>query len=51
MAAGLGADGTGAWCDGYLSGDKVHPSALGAGAIYNQVIKDLPEFKGKTDEE
>ena len=51
MAAGLGADGTGAWTEGYLSGDKVHPSALGAGAIYNQVIKDLPEFKGETDEE
>ena len=51
MAAGLGADGTGAWTEGYLSGDKVHPSALGAGAIYNQVIKDLPEFKGESEEE
>lgn len=44
MAAGLGADGTGAWSEGCLSGDNVHPSAMGAEAIYNQVIADLPEF-------
>ena len=51
MAAGLGADGTGAWTEGYLHTDKVHPTARGAEAIYKQVIKDLPEFTGKTEEE
>ena len=44
MAAGLGADGTGAWTQGCLHTDNVHPTAKGALAIYNQVITDLPEF-------
>ena len=44
MAAGLGADGTGAWTEGYLHTDNVHPTNAGAEAIYNQVAKDFPEF-------
>ena len=45
MAEALGADGTGRWTDGYLNlNDNVHPTAAGAEAIYNQVVKDLPEF-------
>lgn len=45
VASGVGADGTGAWTEGYLSSDKVHPSASGAEAIYRQVALDFPDFK------
>ena len=44
MAAGVGADGTGAWTAGYLYSDNVHPSVEGAKAIYRQVKIDFPEF-------
>ena len=45
MAAALGADGTGAWTDGYLHADNVHPTVEGSVAIYHCVIANLPEFK------
>lgn len=45
MAAAVGADGTGAWAEDMLSTDNVHPSASGSAAIYQQVKKDLAEFK------
>ena len=44
IAEALGADGTGAWTDGYLSTDNVHPTAAGSQAIYNAVITDFPDF-------
>ena len=47
MAAGVGADGTGKWIDGYLHSDEVHPTNAGAEAIYKQVAKDFPELTGK----
>ena len=47
MAAGVGADGTGKWIDGYLHSDEVHPTHAGAAAIYKQVAKDFPELAGK----
>ena len=51
VAAGLGADGTGKWSDGYLSGDGVHPSNAGGAAIYIKIVEDLPEFTKARDEE
>ena len=50
VAAGLGADGTGKWCDGYLSGDGVHPSARGGEAIFRRIVADLPEYTKSRDE-
>lgn len=44
FASAVGADGTGAWYSGMLSGDNVHPSATGAKALYTQVLVDLPEI-------
>lgn len=44
IAEALGADGTGAWTEGYLSTDNVHPTAAGSQAIYNAVITDFPDF-------
>ncbi len=51
MAEGLGADGTGAWSAGCLHTDNVHPTSLGAEAIYLKVKEDLPEFVGEQTEE
>ena len=51
VAAGLGADGTGAWTAGYLSGDGVHPSNSGGEAIYRKILEDLPEFSKARDED
>lgn len=44
FAKAVGADGTGAWYSGMLSGDNVHPTAKGAKALYTQVLIDLPEI-------
>lgn len=35
------------WIPGMISGDNVHPSASGAKALYEQVLKDFPEIKGE----
>ena len=43
FAKAVGADGTGAWYSGMLSGDNVHPTEKGAKALYTQVLIDLPE--------
>ena len=43
FAKAVGADGTGAWYNGMLSDDNVHPTAKGAKALYTQVLIDLPE--------
>jgi lysophospholipase L1-like esterase len=32
------------WIDGYLSSDKVHPTADGFFAMATEAIKDVPEF-------
>lgn len=40
----VGCDGAGAWYNGYLSSDNVHPTALGAQAIAMQFIIDFPEL-------
>ena len=50
MAAELGADGTGAWHEGYLASDNVHPAIRGAEAIYEAVKKGLPEFITSNEE-
>ena len=47
VAEALNADGSGAWTDGMLSTDKVHPTALGAEAIYKKIAADFKEFKEK----
>ena len=44
FAKAVGADGTGAWYSGMLSGDNVHPNDKGAKALYTQAITDFPEF-------
>ncbi len=33
------------WTEGFLSSDNLHPSALGAQALADQLIKDFPEMK------
>ena len=47
MAGALGADGTGKWTDGFLKTDNVHPTKLGAEAIFNRASIDVPELVGK----
>ena len=37
---------TSGWMSGYRHTDNLHPTALGAEAIYNRVLKDFPELKG-----
>ena len=32
------------WYEGMLSDDNIHPSALGAKALYSQLIADFPEI-------
>jgi lysophospholipase L1-like esterase len=51
MAAALGADGTGAWHEGYLSSDGVHPTNSGGKAIYEKIVADLPEFSKARNED
>ena len=49
QTAAVGANDTAAtsnWTAGYRHTDNLHPTALGAEAIYNQVLKDFPELKG-----
>lgn len=46
FAKAVGANSSGVWYTGMLSGDGVHPSTLGAKALYNQVLADLPEILG-----
>ena len=44
FAAAVGANASGEWYAGMLSGDNVHPSAKGARALYSQILADLPEI-------
>jgi hypothetical protein len=44
--AAVGTDNTGAWTSGMLSGDDVHPTALGAKALANRFLLDVPELAG-----
>lgn len=46
FAKAVGANSSGVWYTGMLSADNVHPSELGAKALYNQVLVDLPEIFG-----
>ena len=34
------------WTEGYQYTDGLHPTALGAKAMFDQVVKDFPEIKG-----
>ena len=43
FAKAVGADGTGAWYEGMLASDNVHPTEEGAKALFSQVLIDLPE--------
>lgn len=43
FAKAVGASSSGQWYVGMLSSDNVHPTALGAKALYNQILLDLPE--------
>lgn len=42
--AAVGTNPYGAWTDGYLSSDGVHPTALGAKAMAARALQDLPEL-------
>lgn len=44
FAKAVGSDVTTAWYDGMLSSDNVHPTAVGAMALYNRAIADFPQF-------
>lgn len=45
FAEAVGASEAGSsWTEGYLSSDKVHPTIVGAKAMYQQVLKDFPEI-------
>ena len=45
FAKAVGAETNGSsWYTGMLSNDNLHPSALGAKALYAQVLKDFPEI-------
>ena len=47
FAEAVGASEKGApWYTGMLAGDKVHPAAPGAKALYEQIKKDFPEILG-----
>lgn len=46
FAAAVGASGDGTWYTGMLGPDNVHPTELGAKALYDQVKADLPEIFG-----
>ena len=45
FANAVGATSSGAWYDGFLSSDNVHPSEKGAMAMYAQLISDFPQVK------
>ena len=44
FAFGVGADSSGNWYSGMLSGDEIHPSETGAKALYAQAITDFPQL-------
>lgn len=44
FAKAVGSDVSSAWFDGMLSSDNVHPTALGAIALYHRAIVDFPEL-------
>ena len=44
FARAVGADASGAWYNGMLSSDNVHPSESGAIALYNMALASVPEF-------
>jgi lysophospholipase L1-like esterase len=44
FAKSVGATSTGEWYGGMLSSDNVHPSSLGALALYHQVLTDFPQI-------
>ena len=46
FAKAVGASDEGVWYTGMLSSDNVHPTTLGAKALYDQVLTDLPEIFG-----
>ena len=40
----VGANSSGQWYAGFLSGDNLHPSTLGAQALAERVLVDFPEL-------
>ncbi|MBQ2348413.1 MAG: SGNH/GDSL hydrolase family protein, partial [Clostridia bacterium] len=46
IADALGADGSGSWYNGLLSGDNVHPTAKGSKVIAAKMMAELPEMFG-----
>ncbi len=44
FASAVGADADATWYSGMLSSDNVHPADLGAVALFNQAIADVPEL-------
>ena len=50
FAKAVGASSSGQWYSGMLSSDNVHPSALGAKALYNQLLIDFPEITEQKNE-
>lgn len=49
FAKAVGADSSGVWFAGMLSGDNVHPTELGAKALYRRAIMDCPELTFNND--
>lgn len=45
MERAVGADKSVEWCSGMLAADQVHPAALGAEALYMQIVAELPELR------
>lgn len=43
FAKAVGANSSGEWYEGMLSSDGVHPTALGAETLYQQLLLELPE--------
>ena len=44
FAKAVGANSSGVWYTGMLSSDNVHPTALGAKALYYEAVMDAPEL-------
>ena len=44
FAKAVGADASGEWYDGMISSDDIHPSGLGAIALYHEAIASVPEL-------
>ena len=44
FAKAVGSDDNNSWYSGYLSNDNVHPTIIGAKALYNRAITDVPEL-------